>query len=66
VSDIKIMSDLELSLFQARRVANPDLLVDPVIVDRLMATALFFRNAAIQYEGALIDAANQSPSGRFL
>ena len=43
-SEIKIMSDLELSIFQARRVANPDLLVDPVIVDRLMATALHYRN----------------------
>ena len=44
-SEIKIMSDLELSIFQARRVANPDLLIDPVIVDRLMATALHYRNA---------------------
>ncbi len=44
-SEVKIMSDLELSIFQARRVANPDLLVDPVIVDRLMATALHYRNA---------------------
>jgi hypothetical protein len=44
-SETKIMSDLELSIFQARRVANPDLLVDPVIVDRLMATALHYRNA---------------------
>ena len=44
-ADITIMSDFELSIFQARRVANPDLLVDPVIVDRLMATALHYRNA---------------------
>ena len=45
MNDIKIMSDFELSIFQARRVVNPDLLVDPVIVDRLMATALHYRNA---------------------
>ena len=57
MSDIKIMSELEISLLQARRAANPDLLVDPVVVDRLMATLLFFRNAAIQYEGALVEAA---------
>jgi len=44
-ADITIMSDFELSIFQARRVANPDILVDPVIVDRLMATALHYRNA---------------------
>lgn len=44
-SEVKIMSDLELSIFQARRVANPDLLIDPVIVDLLMATALHYRNA---------------------
>jgi hypothetical protein len=44
-SEVKIMSDLEPSLLQTRRAANPDLLVDPVIVDRLMATAIHYRNA---------------------
>ena len=47
------MTGCELTLLQARRVANPDLLIDPVVVDRLMATAIHYRNAIQQAEKLL-------------
>ena len=49
-ADARIMTDCELTLLQARRVANPDLYVDPVVVDRLMATAIHYRNAIMLAE----------------
>jgi hypothetical protein len=45
-SEVKIMSDDELVLLGQRRRANKDTLVDPVIVDRLYATVMHYRDGA--------------------
>lgn len=45
--DIKIMSDEELSVLGQRRRANQDALVDPVVVDRLYATAMHYRDTIV-------------------
>lgn len=42
-TDIKILTDQELALLTARRRANQGTLVDPVIVDRLLATTMHYR-----------------------
>lgn len=46
-ADIKIMTDAELSLLGQRRRANKDTMVDPVIVDRLYATTMHYRDAVV-------------------
>lgn len=53
--DIKIMSDEELSVFGQRRRANQDTLVDPVIVDRLYATAMHYRDTIVLAAESLSD-----------
>lgn len=54
-ADIKIMSDEELSVLGQRRRANQDTLVDPVIVDRLYATALHYRDTIALTAESLLD-----------
>lgn len=38
IEDIKIMSDIELRTLRTRMAVNPDTLVDPAVVVRLLAT----------------------------
>lgn len=51
--DTQIMTDHDLEILQARRAANPDLYIDPVVVDRLVATVIYHRNASINFESVL-------------
>lgn len=56
---IKIMSDDELYLLGQRRRANKDTLVDPVIVDRIYATVMHYRDAVAVASEYLRDAMRQ-------
>lgn len=44
MSGEQILTDAELSLLRTRLTMNPTTLVDPAVVQRLLATAEYYRN----------------------
>lgn len=44
MSDAQILTDAELALLRTRLTMNPTTLVDPAVVQRLLATAEYYRN----------------------
>jgi len=44
MSDTQILTDAELALLRTRLTMNPTTLVDPAVVQRLLATAEYYRN----------------------
>jgi len=57
--DTQIMTNHELSILQARMAGNLELCVDPVVVERLMATAIHYRAVSIKFECELLQERQQ-------